>query len=289
MGAGNRQGIEAGFGLMDLFGLLWRARVWIVVVAAVGALAAAGLSAVLPKRWTATALVQIGQIGRIQSAQQGADVPELVENPSRAVERARNPPFVEEVLRALGLTADDGMRDPTASLIRSSLRVNLRRGSDLIEIQVDGSSRGDARKHAEAFVSRLAAAHAQIAEPGIQRLRGQLKLVETELSEAAEVRKQLRDAAAALGGRAASGQKFSERVLLGSLMSEQEARIALLRESKLKFEEQLSPRRTFPTALLTAVHVPARHASPRLMPLALVGAVLGGGLGLLARVARRNA
>ncbi|HVL56931.1 MAG TPA: Wzz/FepE/Etk N-terminal domain-containing protein, partial [Burkholderiaceae bacterium] len=247
---------------------LWTIKWQLIALALLGALIGAALAWLLPPRWEAIALIRIGEIGRIQAESQ---TPELVESAARAAERVRDPAFRRRVIEQL---ADD----PTHAagdlqLIRGSLLVNALRNADLIEVRVSGTTPEASRHSALAIVEELARAHASILQPSLQRMQAQLRNAQAELNLAVEQRARLLEVST-LRDELGAGERFSENVLLGSLISARDAEIRTLQERVLRLQEAMSPERTFPSRLLSDVFVPERPSFPRRLLFVLGGAAL---------------
>ena len=255
----------------------WRIVGLFLIGAAIGFLAASGVN----KTWRATALIQIGKVRMPVQADSDQILARqtLVELPESASRRAMDPVFVRSVLETLSLPAGEEAQDPQARLIRTSLSVGVAKGTDLLELRVSAYDRDTARRAATAVVDRLSRDHERIAAPTIKRLLGQLETTVANLARAAAERERL---LALLGRRDQIDprDRFSESVLLGDLLAKKESEIRTLVEARLQLEEQLAPSQTFPTALLSDVHVPVRADSPK-RSLFTAG---GGALGLVAGI-----
>lgn len=282
----NEKRPTGGIGLFELASLVWRSKLLLVAAMLTGGLLGLAATMVIDPIWRATALLQIGQVGQTTPSAMNPMAQELVESPTRAIERVHDPVFTGALLTALGLPIDDADNYREAVLIRGSLRVTTPKGSDLLELKVEGSSRDSVRKTAETAVALLAKAHERIAEPTLLRIRSQLKAVSFEIGVAIEEREKLHEIASrrdAVG----IGNRFAESVLLGDLLSRKDRELRELRDRRLQLEEQLSASRTFPTALLSDIHVPVRPASPKRSLFAAGGAMAALFATLLWILARR--
>ncbi len=272
-----------GIGLIELIAVVWRRKLSIGVATLAGALLGLAAASLLPPSWRATALVQIGQVGQTTPAAMNPAAQELVESPARAAERVNDPVFVRQLLSRLGLEPDEAGQGE-AAIIVGSLKASTPKGADLLELRVSGSSADQAKATAVAAVALLADAHDRIAEPTVMRLRGQLKAAVDELDAAVRERAKL---AEVFGGRevVGAGNRFAESVLLGDLLAKKDGEIREMRDRRLQLEEQLSPSRTFRTALLSDVYVPRRQTFPKRSLFVAAGAVFGLLAGLLRALA----
>lgn len=233
----------------------------------------------------AVALLQVGQVG-IDTQNGPGSVP--VEPVTRALERLRSRAFFNSLLQAMGLPADEKSRDPAAVLLRSSYRVAIPRGSDVIEVQLAQLDEPLARTGVQRVIELLATAHARLADPMVASLRAQRELVEREIGVALAEREALQQPVG-LRREAGVGNRFAESVLLGNLLKDRDTEIRELRTRRVLLDELLTPARTFPTALLADGGVAVREVGPDRGRGTLGGAVLGGVLGaVLARLSRRR-
>lgn len=257
--------------------LALRRRVSLIgALALLGGLAGLGLAWFTPSTWTATGLVQIGQVGLAAPLVGNPEAFGVAVEPvGRAAERMRHPAFARRLLRALDLPDGEDTKDREAVLIRRSLEVKIPRNVDLLEVKVSGSSPDSARKAATTVVSLLSGDHAHLAEPTLAKLRSQLAYAEAGLQRALDQQKRLEEALVPAGREVRPSDRFAESVLLSQLLGNLDTEIRSLRQTRLSLEEQLSPRRTFQTALLGEVDVPERRSSPKRALYLLVGAALG--------------
>lgn len=230
-------------------------------------------------------MVQIGQVGQPDVGQ----VTSLIEPPTRAVERLKLRPFRDGVLASIEIrTSDD---EPRARLYRDSMQVRQLPNTDLIELKVRGYSPEEARKLAEATISRLQEIHGRLALPSIERLRSQLDTITRELKRAQAERETLLSNTQ-LRQEIGPGNRFAENVLLGNILATRDAEIRDLQQRRLTLEERLTPSRTYPTSLVEEIFVPERPASPRLVltvSLAIAGGLAAGMLiALVFQDPRRN-
>lgn len=265
-------GMGEYFTMGELLGLLARRKLALLLSAVGGAVLGLLLAWMQPSPWTAAALVQIGEVGFAASkVENPTALGVAIESASKAAERIRNQAFVRALLQQLNLP-ESGTE---ARLIRETLTVTIPRNTDLLEVRVAGSTPEAARKHAGTVVDLLASSHAQLAAPTLARVRGQLEHANAQLDRVLKQREQLARPFLPEG----KDVRPSERILAGAMLTQltvsTEQLAWELRQQQLALEEQLSPKRTFPTALLGDVRVPERPAR-RLYPIA------GAALGLLA-------
>ncbi|AXV70196.1 chain-length determining protein [Ralstonia solanacearum] len=238
-----------------------------------GAALAIGLALVLPKQWEASVVIQVGQITNEAMPGTPLPAPTPVETVGRAVERLQLPQFEDLVLRKLGLPLEVN-ENASTDLIRRSLKAVQLKNADLIEVTVRGFSQADAQRYTQAFSDALIGAHAVIAKPSLDKINANMAEVRQQIS-AEEARKGELSALMRARDQAKSEVKFSESVLLASIVAENDKQLQGLRQREINIREQLNPERTFNTRLFDAVHVSRRHVFPSGLLFAAGGLVLG--------------
>ncbi|MFV8605237.1 chain-length determining protein [Ralstonia pseudosolanacearum] len=238
-----------------------------------GAALAIGLALVLPKQWEASVVIQVGQITNEAMPGTPLPAPTPVETVGRAVERLQLPQFEDLVLRKLGLPLEVN-ENASTDLIRRSLKAVQLKNADLIEVTVRGFSQADAQRYTQAFSDALIGAHAVIAKPSLDKINANMAEVRQQIS-AEEARKGELSALMRARDQAKSEVKFSESVLLASMVAENDKQLQGLRQREINIREQLNPERTFNTRLFDAVHVSRRHVFPSGLLFAAGGLVLG--------------
>lgn len=275
-------GIGEYFTFGELMAELAR-RKWSIVALTIGGLLLGIVFALTQSpRWTASAVIQLGQIGLSSHIPGNPEAFAVTIEPvTRTAERIRSRAFVRELLHRLGLPTADDTDNSEAQLIRNSLSSIIPRNTNLLEISVSGSSPQRAATAARMALQMLAAEHARLAEPTLARMRRDLDDSRAQLEETLVRRKELATMMKDEARKLPPSERFAESVLLSKLIATADVEIRELRKEILLLEEQLSPKRTFETAFLTDVDVPDRSTYPRKSLFALAGA----GFGLLAAIA----
>ncbi|WP_316658396.1 chain-length determining protein [Ralstonia condita] len=234
-----------GTGLDDVGAFIRRHALKLAAFTTIGAGAAFAATFMMRPLWQAQVTVQSGQLYWVTST--GPTVVNI-EPPARTVDRLKVATFQDTVLKQLKLPLNDGM-SPETDLIRRSFEVRLLRNSDLIELSVRGYSPSDASHVLEQYVRNLAEEHASLAKPTLDRLSNDMRQVEADLSEArarqAELERREQERS-----RTSIAGKFSESVLLDSMVSSTASDIRLLQQRKNTLQEQLNPERTFNTRVV---------------------------------------
>jgi hypothetical protein len=229
--------------------------------------------------WEASGLIRVGQVGT-------AAGPQLIEPLPTSVSRMRNLAFPELVLDHLGLPRQSAGGSDESARFLTSFRVLNPRGSDLLAVKVGAANPERAEEMISAVVEVLARTHAQIGEVLLEPLRAQARMLERELEHAAEERDALIRTSREtlirthrLAGPPGTAEQLAESILLGSLLRMRDSDIRRLRDLKAFVDDQLSPIRTFPTALLADSRVVVRRIPPERGRGAMIGAALGAVLG----------
>lgn len=267
----------ATLGTFDLarFGQIVRAR-WLLIAATaiLTTFAAGGLAIVIRPSWEAIGVVQIGATGG-PSPGQG---PVVVESPIRAIERMRIRAFQDATLARIGAATTND--DPRGKLYRDSLKLRQLQGTDFVEIKVRGYSPEESARSIEITVEHLANVHAQLAAPSVERLHRQLNETDANLQRIQQGRERLL-ASDSLKGAINPGERFAETVYIVNLIAKTDEEIRAIEVQRAALMEQLSPTRTYPTALVEKIHVSEKPVSPRTRLMLAVAALFGISIGTI--------
>lgn len=269
------------FDLLDLVNFIRRNFIYLFWGMLLGVVVALILAMLLPKQFSATALVKIGEIANINAA--GTATGSTIEPSLQVVDRIKSRSFQDDVLKALKISVDD---DDSALVkqFRNSLKVKLEK-SELISLSVNANSRAQANAMMQGVLNQLNTAHYKISYPTIARLKLELVSVNNELKFADVEMKQL-SKTLEIQSEKTIDMKFSQFVLLNSLRMSKEEEYRNFRDSKRMLEERLSPERTFPTHVLGRVEVSKNPVYPNYTIFGSAGLVLGLFAGLLYILAR---
>jgi len=267
--------ITSSVSLDDIVDFSARHATKIAVSAVAGALLAIGIAFAIPKQWSASVELQVGQF---YSTGVTGPVVTQIETPARTVERVKLPAFVDQVLTRLNLPLDPGANEE-ASLIRDSADAHIMRNAELVQITLKGNSPDAALKHAEAFRDMLIVAHRSLAQPSMDKLALELKEVDQSLANEAEQRDRLNKLSQEQLRLGTAG-RFSESVLLAQMIAANESQTRDLRLRRAALVEQSDPNRTFNTRTISPTSVSKRPVYPLKSRFAIVGAVIGGLVGV---------
>jgi uncharacterized protein involved in exopolysaccharide biosynthesis len=258
----------------ELMTLFYARRILIAAWTLAGLAIASALVAFAPAQWEATAVARIGRVGQRADAGSCRDQ-NLVETPSRVLERLKLRVFQDAVLNRLQISPDDS--NASAGLYRGSLKPRVMQSADLVEIRIRAWSKDEARNWAETTVRHLGEVHAALAEPSLRRLRAQLENAQKALARAEASRTRLLDGLP--GTRRGREPDRLGEILRANLIASKDEEIVGLRDAAVLLEEQLGAAWTYPTAAWDSVVVPERPAFPNarvLVPLAtLAGLIVG--------------
>lgn len=239
------------------------------LIVTLGVLALALAYALLAKpRWEAVAWVQIGQVATAPGGQDPRPEPF-----QRTVERLQTRVFQDQVLADAGIAADS----PEAGLYRGTLKVDPSPYAGLIKLSVRGASPEQARRLAQVTVDALQGLHRQIQAAQLAQAQARLDEVRTDLQAAQAERDGLRQAASG-GGQGAA--------VAGLLLSNKEAEIRGLRDTRSDLDARLSNNYTFPTSMPWPIYQPNHPVSPNRPLIGGLGLLAGLGLGLFVAVGR---
>ncbi|MBU9578530.1 chain-length determining protein [Ralstonia mannitolilytica] len=272
----NRLDEESGFGITDIIEFARRNAAVLAATTLTGGILSVGIAMTIPKEWSATVVLQVGQIYSGPTGQNGVT---YIEPPPRALERVKLGSFENAVLTQLGLPLATDVNKET-DIIRGSARAMLIRNADLISITVRGFSDARAKQYAEAYERELINEHALLAKASIGRLASDLQEVSTALNTELARRAELDKIAKSSLAQAGAG-RFSESVLLSELISRNDAEIRTLRLRKSALQEQLNPELTFNTRALGDVDVSRKPIYPQKSVFGLLGVMAGLIVGVL--------
>jgi hypothetical protein len=207
--------------------------------------------------------------------------PTTIESPSRIAERVGSQAFRSAVIARLGLGSIE--TDQRARLFDNTMRVTASDRAWTVALRVEDYTREQARLSAQTSVQALVDAHEPMYRPTIDRLQAQLRTIATDIERTSAERDRL------IGQQGAGRgvERFSESVLLSSMISQRDADLRILYDRQASVQELLGPERTFPTGPITDIFVPERRSFPS-TPInaaagGILGALVGGGLALLRR------
>lgn len=224
---------------VEIWRALMRRRRWILSTT-LALVAAAWLAATFtPPQWDATAMVRIGVVGEKK---------QLIEPISNVTERVRLGAFKNAVVKSVAATS------PDSALYISSLVVRSIPASDLVQLTVRGYSREKAQQFAQATAEHLSNVHRKLAAPVIGEINRQLEQIEKQIAQTDSERQRILKLLTARE-RGDIESRFMKSVMLTSITLQQGNERRELERERIKYADQLSTFRTYPTTMIEPVWV----------------------------------
>jgi uncharacterized protein involved in exopolysaccharide biosynthesis len=274
--------------LFDLWDKL-RAGWYYVVGGTLLGVAGAGVAlTVLPPKYEAVAVIQVGQVGQVGKdgqvgeAAQTSSVP--VEPATQAVERMKSPAFQMKVAKAAGVQewVDALLRSTGATTQYISLQIVKATatpgpgGAPLIELRANGVSPEVARKIAEASIGELAKRQLELAKPTIEKMRIDLTIARDKVASAERELESIQKQVANVGVK---DDRFTQLALMANMRLQNESQLFRLRQLIGALETALTVPYTQPAEVLEDIFVTDRPVSPKktlLLALGAIGGLLAG-------------
>lgn len=245
--------------------------------AVLGIMIAALAIVLVPAKYEALAVVQVGQIGQIG---QGKVSGQPVEPPSQTVERMKTAAFQRRVAEALGdqewlnsIGRTGETSDIALLLVKATVGPEQ---TPLIQLRARGDSSETALKKAEAAIAQLIGIHDDLAKPALNRLRSDLAITREKLTGAERDLVALEKLVAAASVK---DERFTQLALITSLRVQKESETFSQRQMVMALETALEAPATQPAKAIEEVFVSDKPVSPKkglLLALGLVGGLLAG-------------
>ncbi|MCL2589417.1 MAG: Wzz/FepE/Etk N-terminal domain-containing protein [Betaproteobacteria bacterium] len=243
------------------------------------AIALAGI-VLIPPKYEAVALIQVGQIGQVGQVGQGGQTKvsgQPVESPAQAIERMKSPAFQRRVAGVLNDQEwlQDLARSATGTIKAFSLQViKATAGQDvpLIELNAVGGSPEAAGRKAEVVVGELTKVHDELAQPTLMRLRTDLAISREKL---ARTERDLVELTKLVEAAEVKDDRFTRLALLNSLRTNKEAETFGQRQMIMTLEAALGAPATQSVHAIEGIFVPEKPASPKKALLLAIGSVGG--------------
>jgi len=249
--------------------------------------AGAGLAiALIPPRYEAVALVQVGQVGQVgQVAQLGlvGQVSSVALEPTQqVVERMKTPTFQAAVARGVGnqswlesIARADGSASGylTPSVAKATMGQTA---APLLELKAKADSSEAARAIAEMAINELSKRQAELARPALERMQGDLHIAK-ERRKSAEVDLESLGKLVSVAG--IRDDRFTQLSLMNSLRLQKQSELFFQRQMVAALEAALGAPATQPAKAMEAVFASDKPISPKkglLLALGLIGGLLAG-------------
>ena len=244
----------------------------------------------IPPKYEAVAVVQVGQVGQVGQARVTG---QPVEPPVQAAERMKAPAFQRRVAESLGdqkwldeLARTGAAKDLALQLIKATV------GPDqvpLLELRASAASPELSQKKAEAAVAELTKIHDELAKPALARMRSDLAITREKLASAERDLDALNKLVASASVK---DDRFTQLSLITSLRIQKESETFSQRQMIMALETALEAPATQPAKAIEAVFITDKPVSPKrslLLALGALGGLLAGVLWVFASDAWRRA
>ena len=248
-------------------------RNWAILVACIviAMIAAIALWKTFPSRWEASATIQIGQMP--------VGVPTLIESPAQAAERMTQRETEDKVLTSVGLSLDEETNIHT-NLLRKSLKAQVVRNTNFIQISVAAFSPDDAIRYLNASAQTLIALHDQRMTPVVKNLQSRITTNERQMAEVKIERNRLE--ITLKNSPVSKGENhFAPSVIAINLLSKADDQIRALTAEHAVLTDLITPTNTYPTALINSAFVPEKPYFPKLSMFLAAGLLVGIAIGIL--------
>lgn len=256
---------------------------------AIGVLGAGVAITLVPAKYEAIAVVQVGQVGQV-----GQVTSQPIEPASQAIERMKTSAFQLSVAERLG--NQDWIDALRASINATGRHISLQvlkttatANSPLIELKANGDSAEIAKKIADASVLELANRQAEIAKPMIDKVRLDLTITKEKLASAEKELDLINKLVANAGIK---DDRFTQLSLMTMLRVQKEAELFAQRQMIMALETALTAPATQPAKAIEAVFVTDKPISPKkglILALGLFGGLLCGVMSVFVTDAWRRA
>ena len=263
--------------LVDMWRLLAREWRWFAATLVIVLLATFAFVHGARPRWSASAWIQVGEIGTTPS---GHDP--KIEPFQRVIDRIKTPLFQDQVLRGAGIP----LKGREAGLYRKSLRLDPDPYANLIELSVRAPSPAEAQSLALATVAQLQSIHRGIASAPLAQARARLRRIEGQLRDAEAARDRARPSPSADGRSVPDGAGTPTRLLAAMLASDRDAAIRSLATERDDLALRLGPHYTYDTSAPWPAYVPDAPAFPNPLLCWGLGGLSGTALAILVAVSR---
>ena len=263
--------------LFDLWEKLrsgWR---FVVGGAAFGLIGAGLAIVILPPKYEAVAIVQVGQVGQVGQVKVSS---QPVEPPIQAIERMKTPAFQRRVAESLGdkqwldeVSHLGATKDIVLQVIKATVGVEQ---VPLIEMRVSAVSPNDAQKKIEAAIAQLIKNHDELAKSALARMRSDLAITREKLTSAERDLETLNKLVATASVK---DDRFTQLALMTSLRIQKESETFNQRQMIMALETALETPATQSAKAIEDVFISDKPVSPKkalLLALGLVGGLLVG-------------
>ncbi|WP_428825241.1 Wzz/FepE/Etk N-terminal domain-containing protein [Azonexus sp. IMCC34842] len=282
---GNEVVHEDEVSLFDLWEKLRGGWCYVVGGTVVGTVCAGAALMVLPPKYEAVAVVQVGVVGVVGQAgvsgvpgQPGQAINMPIEPAAQAVERMKTPAFQLKVAERVGnqTWVEDLMRSTNATTKYISLQIvkaTATPGSaPLIELNAKAETPELARKIADESIKELAKREGVLAKPMIEKLRQDLAIARERLASAERELQSINKLVVNVGVK---DDRFTQLSLMTDLRVQKESDVFKQRQAILALETALGVPYTQPAEALEDIFVTDKPVSPKKSLILFLGLICG--------------
>jgi uncharacterized protein involved in exopolysaccharide biosynthesis len=233
--------------------------------ALLGGLLGLVISVILPARWEATTLIQVGQLAN------NGNGSVAIESPLQALDRIKSKSFQNDVLVHLGIPISE--KDKETERFHSLLKVKLEK-SNLIRVSIQAHSQQQAGKLLDGLIDELKKIHLKTSTTSINRWIKELQQIRHELetanAESMRLEKLLHSHEISL-----NDISFSRATLLSNILLLRENEVKNLRNRESELQDYLSPVRTYETNQVGRTEISEDSVFPNKSIFCFVGLLIG--------------
>ena len=216
------------------------------------------LTLILPKKWEASATLQIAKLPSL-----AGDITS-VEDSLQSVENINQLGFKEKILHNLQLPTNQG-QDQRSDILLDTLIASPIKNKEWINISVSAYSQKDALKSIQTAIAELQAMHAPMTTPSINRLNKELQTVNQSLSI-------VNNNISALNRQMSRGRAYSAAT---KLLQAKESRRRALELQQAQLNTHLSLIDELSTKPIYPINNPDKPIFPNRIVFLILGALLG--------------
>jgi uncharacterized protein involved in exopolysaccharide biosynthesis len=231
------------------------------------------LTLIIPKKWEASATLQIGHIPAMTGSTQ-IDTSKLIEDPAQTIERIKLRGFKGKILADLGLPIEENINNRTDLLI-NSLKGDALKGTDFLNLSARGYSKDDAQNTLITTIKEIEKIHTSITEPIKTRAIKDLSDTNSQFNIANAA---LLKVNAAIASQV--NNSFPASVVAIDLLGARQAEVNSLNFKRIQLETLIHATDEYSTKVINTIYVTKHAVFPKKSTFLILGAILGTLLGI---------